>query len=109
MTGRAITFGIFLAGSLVLSASPALADQIDGDWCSTTEAAHFSIAGSIIITPAGTQTTGDYRRHTFSYVVPPGDPGAGQAIAMRQLNEEEILVSIDGGEPVLWRRCEVIS
>lgn len=109
MTGRAITFGIFLAGSLVLSASPALADKIDGDWCSTTEAAHFSIAGPIIITPAGTQTTGDYRRHTFSYVVPPGDPGAGQAIAMRQLNEEEILVSVDGGEPVLWRRCEVIS
>jgi hypothetical protein len=109
MTGRAVTLGIFLAGSLVVSASPALADRIDGDWCSTTEAAHFSIAGSIIITPAGTQTTGDYRRHTFSYVVPPGDPGAGQAIAMRQLNEEEILVSIDGGEPVLWRRCEVIS
>jgi hypothetical protein len=109
MSGQAIAKIFFLAGLFTVLASPALADKIDGDWCSTTEAAHFSIAGDIIITPAGTQTTGDYRRHTFSYVVPPGDPGAGQAIAMRQLNEEEILVSIDGGEPVLWRRCEVIS
>jgi hypothetical protein len=109
MTGAALLKRILVAGALSLSASPALADAIDGDWCSTTEAARFSIAGPIIVTPAGTRTTGDYRRHTFSYVVPEGDPGAGQAIAMRQLNEEEILVSVDGGEAVLWRRCQVIS
>ncbi|MEO3428115.1 hypothetical protein AAFN88_04610 [Pelagibius sp. CAU 1746] len=109
MSVQSIVRSVFLAVLFAVPASPALADAIDGDWCSTTEAAHFSIAGSIIVTPAGTQTTGDYRRHTFSYVVPPGDPGAGQAIAMRQLNEEEILVSTEGGEPVLWRRCQVVS
>ena len=109
MSGHAMAKSFFLAGLLTLLASPALADAIDGDWCSTTDPAHFSIAGSIIVTPAGTQTTGDYRRHAFSYVVPEGDPGAGQMIAMRQLNEEEILVSVDGAEAILWRRCEVIS
>ncbi|GAB4227872.1 MAG: hypothetical protein Tsb0032_34500 [Kiloniellaceae bacterium] len=113
MTGHAVTQAVlrsvFFAGGILLWASPTLADQIDGDWCSTVEAEHFTIAGAIIVTPAGTQTTGDYRRHTFSYVVPDGDPGAGQTIAMRQLNDEEILVSVDGSEPVLWRRCEVIS
>jgi hypothetical protein len=100
---------ILLAGVVMFSASPALADAIDGDWCSTTEVAHFSIAGSGIITPAGTATTGDYSRHAFSYVVPSGDPGAGAKIDMRLLNEEEVLVSVAGGDPKLWRRCEVIS
>ena len=109
MTRADVVKRILIAGGLIFCSSPALADKIDGDWCSTTEIAHFSIAGPTIITPAGTQTTGDYRRHYFTYVVPSGDPGAGQTIDMRQLNEEEILVSVDGGEPVLWRRCEVIS
>ncbi len=106
--GNFIKAAVF-AGAAICLASPALADQIDGDWCSTTEAAHFSISGPNIVTPAGTATTGDYRRHYFTYVVPAGDPGAGQTIDMRQLNDEEILVSVDGGEAVLWRRCEVIS
>jgi len=100
---------VLIAGALIFAASPALADQIDGEWCSTTEVAHFSIAGPLIVTPAGTQTTGDYTRHAFSYVVPEGDPGAGETIVMRQLNDEEILVAVAGGDPVLWRRCEVIS
>ena len=109
MTGRHVARAFLLSGGLLFLASPALADAIDGDWCSTTEVSHFTIAGPKIVTPAGTQTTGDYRRHTFTYTVPAGDPGAGQTIDMRQLNEEEILVAVDGGTPVLWRRCEVIS
>jgi len=109
MSGREIFKRVLLAGGVIFAASPALADAIDGEWCSTTEVAHFSIAGSSIITPAGTPTTGDYTRHAFSYVVPSGDPGAGARIEMRLLNEEEVLVAVAGGEPKLWRRCEVIS
>ncbi len=109
MSGKFIARSIFLAGLLMVLASPARADAIDGDWCSTTEASHFSIDGPGIITPAGTATIGDYRRHFFTYEVPEGDPGAGQIIDMRQLNEEQILVSVDGGEPVLWVRCQVVS
>ena len=109
MNRSSILAGLALAGLVLGFSAPAQADQIDGDWCSTTEAAHFSISGPMIVTPAGTATTGDYRRHFFSYVVPAGDPGAGSKIDMQQLNDEEILVAVDGGEPVLWRRCEVIS
>ena len=109
MTGADFAKGVLIAGVCLFAGSPALADAIDGEWCSTTEAAHFSIAGPLIVTPAGTQTTGDYSRHAFSYVVPEGDPGAGDMVVMRLLNEEEVLVAIAGGEPVLWRRCEVIS
>jgi hypothetical protein len=62
---------------LILAPFSALADAIDGDWCSTGDAGQFRIAGASITTPAGTQTTGNYTRHAFSYVVPVGDPGAG--------------------------------
>jgi hypothetical protein len=41
--------------------------------------------------------------------VPSSDPGAGAKVDMRLLNEEEVLVSFAGGDPKLWRRCEVIS
>ena len=90
MSGGGFLKGCVIAGLLSCVASPALADQIDGDWCSTTEVAHFTIDGPNIITPAGTATTGDYRRHFFTCVVPAGDPGAGAKIDMQQLNHEEI-------------------
>ncbi len=109
MNRGSIFAGLAVAGFALGLGAPALADQIDGEWCSTKEAAHFSISGPTIVTPAGTATTGDYRRHFFTYVEPAGDPGAGSKIDMQQLNDEEILVAVDGGEPVRWRRCEVIS
>lgn len=108
MTGRAVAKGIMAAGVAIFLSSSAFADAIDGDWCSA-EGKHFRIAGPAITTPAGTRTTGVYSRHAFSYVVPTGDPGAGASIAMRLLNEEEVLVSVAGGAPVMWRRCEFTS
>jgi hypothetical protein len=94
---------------VIFISSSALADAIDGDWCSTTEAKQFSITGPNITTPAGTQTTGDYSRHAFAYIVPDGDPGAGEAIVMQLMNDEEVRVSVNGGAPKIWRRCELIS
>lgn len=98
-----------IAGLAAGGASPALADAIDGDWCSTTEVKQFHIEGSKIVTPAGTHTTGNYSRHAFSYIVPAGDPGAGKEIAMQLLNEEEVRVFVENEEPKVWRRCELIS
>ena len=89
--------------------SSAFADAIDGDWCSSSEARQFRIEGSIVTTPAGTQTAGSYSRHAFAYVVPAGDPGAGNAIAMQMLNDKAIQVAANGEEPTIWRRCELIS
>ena len=109
MTVAGFVKRVLVAGALAFPASPALADAIDGDWCATSEVAHFTIAGPSIVTPGGTQTTGDYSRHAFSYVVPAGEPGAGKTIVMRLLNEKEVLVGATSGEPKVWRRCEVIS
>jgi hypothetical protein len=109
VTGHAFAQRVLIAGVAIFMSSPAHADAIDGDWCSTTEAKQFSIAGASITTPAGTHTTGDYSRHAFAYIVPDGDPGAGQAIVMQLMNEEEVRVSVNGGEPKIWRRCELIS
>jgi hypothetical protein len=98
-----------IAAAMILSASPALADAIDGDWCFTTEAKHLRIEGPSITTPAGTKTTGDYYRHAFSYIVPDGEPGAGEPVALQLLNEEEVEVSVNGGTAQVWRRCELTS
>lgn len=92
---------------LILAPSWALADAIDGDWCFPGDAKQFRIAGASITTPAGTNTTGDYSRHAFSYVVPVGDPGAGDEIDMQLLNEEEVQVVVGGGPPEVWRRCHL--
>ncbi len=109
MTARELAKRALIAGLVVCVASPALADAIDGDWCSTNEVKQFSIAGHRIVTPAGTHTTGNYSRHAFSYIVLAGDPGAGAEIAMQLLNEEEVRVFVEKEEPKVWRRCELIS
>ena len=109
MTGHEIVKRILIAGVVIVCSSPALADAIDGDWCSMTEAKQLRVAGPNITTPAGQQTTGNYSRHAFSYIVPEGDPGAGEAVAMQLLNEEEVQVSVNSGAPEIWRRCELIS
>ena len=96
-----------IAGLVILAPSAALADAIDGDWCSQTHGEQFSIAGANITTPAGTKTTGNYSRHAFSFVVPVGDPGAGDDVDMLLLNEEEVRVSVNGGAPEVWRRCDL--
>jgi hypothetical protein len=100
---------ILIAAAAILSASPALADAIDGDWCSTAEVKQLRIEGSSITTPAGTKTTGDYSRHAFTYVVPDGEPRAGGPVALQLLNEEEVEISVNGGAVQVWRRCELTS
>ena len=100
------------AGLLLALADPALADAIDGEWC-FDDGRHMEIRGPAIVTPDGTPTKGDYSRHGFAYVVPEGDPGAGQRIEMTLLNEQtlRVILTPDGGTPdggapdEIWRRC----
>ena len=72
--------GIALAACTI--GSSARADVIDGNWCGP-DGRVFTITGPRIVTPAGTATTGDYSRHSFAYVVPASDPGAGLRITMQ--------------------------
>lgn len=88
-------------------ASPALADALDGDWCFPADGRNLNIQGPAIITPNGTSTTGDYARHTFRYVIPAGDPGAGGEINMRQLNDQTMVLSRPDGTEETWKRCDL--
>src|SRR5258708_36176455 len=61
---------------LLTSVHISLADVIDGDWC-RADGKRMKIHGPEIVTPGGNQTRGDYTRHSFSYVIPAGEAGAG--------------------------------
>ncbi len=97
-------------GAAMLLATPALADSIDGNWCSA-DGQHILIKGKNAVTPSGVHLEGEYNRHFFSYVAPPAEPDAGAKILMRLAGETRVYVSVDGkgGEPQEWRRCEEVS
>jgi hypothetical protein len=67
-----------------------------------------SIHGPEIVTPGGTKMQGDYDRHFFQYVVPPGEPGAGDRMFITLLSE--YLAHARQGSrdaPVqVWNRCQ---
>jgi hypothetical protein len=112
MAKRFLTAALgFLAAGL-LSIGGAWADVIDGDWCATTDGRHLSIKGPEIVTPGGTHMHGDYTRHSFVYVVPAAEPGAGQTIAMTLVNEETVnlRMAASAAEAAqaaiqVWHRC----
>jgi hypothetical protein len=104
-------FGFAAALLVVLPASQAWADAIDGDWCAV-DGRRMAIHGADLVTPAGTTMKGNYSRHYFSYVVPPTEPGAGQTVSMILLNENTVNLRVGADAaasaqaPVeIWHRC----
>jgi len=83
-----------------------LADAIDGDWCNSS-GKRMSIRGPAIVTPGGQQTSGNYNRHFFSYVIPAGETGAGATVEI-QLLSEYLAHAHQPGDPSIqeWRRCQ---
>src|SRR5258708_9051807 len=97
MAKRLATAALGLA--VLLSAGDAWADVIDGDWCATSDGRHMSIKGPEIVTPGGTRMQGNYTRHSFLYIVPPAEPGAGQTVSMILVNEETVNLRIAATTP----------
>lgn len=95
-----------MIGLLIGSARPARADAIDGDWCQL-DGKHMTIRGPAIVTPGGQQTSGNYTRHFFSYVIPAGETGAGAAVEI-QLLSETLAHERRAGDPAVheWQRCK---
>jgi hypothetical protein len=93
------TIGVVAASDL------AMADAIDGDWCSNGK--RMSIRGPAITTPGGQQTSGNYTRHFFSYVIPTGETGAGSTVEI-QLLGEYLAHARQANDPSVqeWRRCQ---
>jgi hypothetical protein len=113
MKAALLWIGAALAASVSLLAltTAARADAIDGDWC--FEAASLTIRGPAIRTPGGTQMTGDYDRHGFSYQAPAGEEPAGTEVVMR-LHGEELMslvkrTGMSATQPQMWRRCKPVS
>lgn len=99
---RCISFALTV---LVAGTLPALADAIDGDWCSPEGGKHIRIEGPNIRTPGGKDITGQYGRHDFTYVAPAGDPAPGVTIEMRLMGEHAVRVTERGGTSAVWKRC----
>jgi hypothetical protein len=98
---------LILTAALLLAApTAALADAIDGDWCSS-DGQHMTIHGDDITTPGGKQIKGNYDRHAFDYVVPAGEAGSGETVNI-VLRSEYLALSRQGpaSAPMKeWRRC----
>jgi hypothetical protein len=92
---------------LVALAAETRADAIDGDWCNAA-GKRMSIRGPDLVTPGGTRMKGDYSRHFFSYVVPPGEAGAGRKVDITLLSEYLAHAREGGADApaVEWRRCQ---
>ncbi|MCC2099103.1 MAG: hypothetical protein KDJ29_19595 [Hyphomicrobiales bacterium] len=105
----AMTFALGIP-ALLLSANPARADAIDGQWCSP-QGKHLRIDGPSVTTPGGAKIQGDYDRHSFTYVAPPKEPSAGKKIYMSLVSEEEMDLHVGSpvAKPERWKRCETIS
>ncbi len=99
------------AVAVLLQTGVARADAIDGDWCST-DGLRMSIHAEKITTPGGGQIEGNYSRHAFDYVVPPGEKGSGEVVNII-LRGEHLALSRQGsadGPMREWHRCkETIS
>ena len=93
--------------AVVAGVYPARADAIDGQWC--LGSSHFEISGPNIRTPGGSQITGNYDRHGFTYVVPAGEDGAGTQIVMVLLNEETVRLARGISPSETWKRCKPTS
>jgi hypothetical protein len=100
-------FAVVLAGvAPFIFSHTAFADAIDGDWC-RSNGERMTIHGSSIITPGGQQTSGDYSRHFFSYVIPAGEAGAGKTVSIQLLGEYLAHARQGAEAPVQeWRRCQ---
>jgi len=101
--------GAVCAVILLLAPTAVQADAIDGYWCHKN-GKRLSIEGSRIVTPNGTAMTGDYDRHAFAYIVPPGASGAGKRVDMALVDDDTLQMTAgtlralpDLGE--IWHRC----
>jgi hypothetical protein len=96
-----------VAFALMVFAAPAFADAIDGDWCQK-DGRRLSIRGPQIVTPGGKQLEGEYARHSFSFIVPPTEPGAGETAFMQLLDENTVHLrhgTAADSVPETWIRC----
>jgi hypothetical protein len=108
MARAVFSISVLAMAASVLWSGAAWADSIDGNWCAP-DGRRISISGITIVTPGGIRMTGDYTRHSFSYVAPAGESDAGAAIHLRLIDEDTVrAVSSDFSTPgAVLHRCKL--
>jgi hypothetical protein len=103
---RVLNFVAASTVAMLCLASPARADQIDGDWCHD-DGRRFSIRGPMIVTPGGAMLSGNYTRHSFQYTVPPSEADSGASVFMTLRSETRVDVRVNGPSETfqVWHRC----
>ena len=103
----------FLAAAAMALACPALADVIDGNWCTRDGKQFLTIDGPKMVTPGGKSIIGDYDRHSFIYVVPPAETGAGNLVLLTLINEQTMFSQAGDSQQTArsaprleWNRCQ---
>lgn len=95
----------------LLFPTAALADAIDGTWCSAD--AHVDIEGPKITLSTKSTIAGQYSRHQFLYTVPEGEEHAGDKIYMQLMGEDEMtsytVKDSKAVDPLDWKRCAATS
>jgi len=98
-----LNVGLVLS-SLLMGAPMALADAIDGQWCSPS-GRRIAIDGPAGVAPKGTRFTGQYSRHGFDFTMPNGEEDAGSPVYMQLQGERRVRVHIGLNEQQTWQRC----
>lgn len=96
------------AALLFLTAAPAHADAIDGNWCNPAFG-HLEILGPQIVTPGGNRISGAYDRHGFRHVVPAGEPKPGAEVDMVLVDDDTMHRLVAPGPDAkieVWTRCQ---
>lgn len=106
---RRLPLAALLSLPLLLSALPARADAIDGEWCNA-DGLRLVIEGRTITTPGGSKAEGAYGRHVFSYRAPAGDPDAGADVRLTLMNEVTVHHTSNASPAMqVWRKCKHVS
>ena len=95
---------VLLTLTLLVSASAARADAIDGNWCGP-KGRRITIEGPAGLYAGSFRLEGRYTRHSYSFAIPQGAPEAGAAVDMILQGETRTSVRIDTGPAEIWQRC----
>ena len=98
----------FLVALCILGALPALADSIDGIWC-TKDGKRVSINGPEITLPDGVKTKGAYGQYEFLYFALPNDPEPDAQFFLKLRGENSmdsyVIKNHHRSDPTKWDRC----
>jgi hypothetical protein len=98
-----------LAAIVGMTVTPALADQIVGDWCPPGGGRTLTVRNYDDVTFAGLPVKANVNRHHVDFTIPAGALGAGETFDAQQLSDEEIRVRIGTGAPEIWTPCKPVS